>query len=305
MHDALVGEVRNEPDTTGRIDAQVTGETPGEIEDVEVVEEPQLVDAAAQEEVEVWEAEPEATAIAEEELGDLPVVEAQAPEPEPEAPEPEMPDPATLETVEPAADGLQTLHYPVPTIPEEEVEAVPAAEPSPEAATEVDVEGYAEPDDTILLNRPPALEAPVAPAPEEEPYDGDETHPGVGSPAPDDEPPAAPAARASEVAPPSDIDGPGFAFANRAQPAAGDEEMHEKAKRLARLLVSEIKLYNEEQVEEGQRNNDIYERLKEDIDRSRQMYEDRVDERVRSTNDYFYQELVRTLASGDPQALGI
>ena len=170
-------------------------------------------------------------------------------------------------------------------------------------------DGYPEPDETVLLSRPPTLTPPVEPpATTAEPFDGDETHPGVTSTPPAPEPAPVPpprAGRASEVAPPEDIDGPGWAFSNRAEPTSGDDEMHVKAKRLARLLVSEIKLYNEEQVEEGHRNRDIYERLKEDIDRSRQMYEDRVDERVRSTNDYFYQELVRTLASGDPQALGI
>jgi len=75
--------------------------------------------------------------------------------------------------------------------------------------------------------------------------------------------------------------------------------------RLARLLVSEIKLYNEDQVEEGRRNRDVYERLKEDIDRSRQMYEERVEPRVWKSTDYFYQELVRILAAGDSRALGI
>jgi hypothetical protein len=84
-----------------------------------------------------------------------------------------------------------------------------------------------------------------------------------------------------------------------------DETLHEEARRLARLLVSEIKLYNEEQVEEGRKKKDLYERLKEDIDRSRQIYEERVDPRVIQTSDYFYQELVRILAAGDARALGI
>jgi hypothetical protein len=88
-------------------------------------------------------------------------------------------------------------------------------------------------------------------------------------------------------------------------PTYPDEAKHEVARRLARLLVSEIKLYNEEQVEEGRRNRDIYERLREDIDRSRQMYEERVDPQILKTTDYFYQELVRILAAGDARALGI
>ncbi|HXO21303.1 MAG TPA: hypothetical protein VOA87_15425, partial [Thermoanaerobaculia bacterium] len=95
-------------------------------------------------------------------------------------------------------------------------------------------------------------------------------------------------------------------FATTRVPVSPDDEaLHEEARRLARLLVSEIKLYNEEQVEEGRRNRDIYERLKEDIDRSRQMYEERVEQRVLRSTDYFYQELVRILAAGDSKALGI
>ena len=86
---------------------------------------------------------------------------------------------------------------------------------------------------------------------------------------------------------------------------SGEEALHEEARRLARLLVSEIKLYNEEQVEAGRRNCDIYERLREDIDRSRQMYEERVDPRLVKSTDYFYQELVRILGAGDAKTLGI
>ncbi|HEY8148564.1 MAG TPA: hypothetical protein VIK51_06630, partial [Vicinamibacteria bacterium] len=63
-----------------------------------------------------------------------------------------------------------------------------------------------------------------------------------------------------------------------AAPSMSPEETkaHEDAKRFARLVVSEIKLYNEAKVNEGRRHKDIYERLKEDIERGRQMYADRV-----------------------------
>jgi hypothetical protein len=109
-----------------------------------------------------------------------------------------------------------------------------------------------------------------------------------------------------EVRPPSGVQGPGWAFATtRIQATSSEEALHEEARRLARLLVSEIKLYNEEQVEAGRRNRDIYERLREDIDRSRQMYEERVEPRLVKSTDYFYQELVRILAAGDSKALGI
>jgi len=89
-------------------------------------------------------------------------------------------------------------------------------------------------------------------------------------------------------------------------PAMSPEETkaHEDAKRFARLVVSEIKLYNEAKVNEGRRNKDIYERLKEDIERGRQMYADRVAPHVRDSTNYFYDELVRILAGGDQGALG-
>ena len=68
--------------------------------------------------------------------------------------------------------------------------------------------------------------------------------------------------------------------------------------------MSEIKLYNEAKVAEGRKTKDIYERLKEDIERGRQMYNDRVNPQVREATDYFQDELVRILAGGDAGALG-
>ena len=86
----------------------------------------------------------------------------------------------------------------------------------------------------------------------------------------------------------------------------GEDErrLHNDARRFARLLVSEIKLYNEPKVKEGRSRSDIYDRLREDIDRSRQMYDKRVAPPVAARHDYFHQELVNTLAEGDPAKLG-
>ena len=83
-----------------------------------------------------------------------------------------------------------------------------------------------------------------------------------------------------------------------------DQKAHDDARRFARLVVSEIKLYNEAKVNEGRRHKDLYERLKEDIERGRQMYHDRVPAAVRDATDYFHDELVRILAGGDASALG-
>jgi hypothetical protein len=86
--------------------------------------------------------------------------------------------------------------------------------------------------------------------------------------------------------------------------APEDQKAHDDAKRFARLVVSEIKLYNETKVNEGRKNHDLYERLKEDIERGRQMYEGRVAPQVRDTTSYFVDELVRILAGGDASVLG-
>jgi hypothetical protein len=82
------------------------------------------------------------------------------------------------------------------------------------------------------------------------------------------------------------------------------QKAHDDARRFARLVVSEIKLYNEAKVAEGRKTKDIYERLKEDIERGRQMYNDRVAADVRDATDYFQDELVRILGGGDAGALG-
>ena len=87
---------------------------------------------------------------------------------------------------------------------------------------------------------------------------------------------------------------------------SGDEErrLHNDARRFARLLISEIKLYNEQKVAEGRSEHDLYDRLREYIDRSREMYDKRVKPEVANRYDYFHGELVNTLAEGDVSKLG-
>lgn len=83
-----------------------------------------------------------------------------------------------------------------------------------------------------------------------------------------------------------------------------ERRSHNDARRFARLLVSEIKLYNEQKVKEGRESSDLYERLREAIDRSREMYDKRVQPPVASKFDYFHYELVSNLAEGDASRLG-
>ena len=83
-----------------------------------------------------------------------------------------------------------------------------------------------------------------------------------------------------------------------------DADVHRKAQRFARLLVDEIKLYNQVKVAEGRRNKDLYDRLKEDIEKSRATYQKRYGNTVAGGADYFTQEVVRSLAEDDRSIMG-
>ncbi len=83
-----------------------------------------------------------------------------------------------------------------------------------------------------------------------------------------------------------------------------ERRLHNDARRFARLLVSEIKLYNEQKVTDGRASGDLYDRLREAIDRSREMYDKRVQPAVAEKFDYFHYELVNSLAEGEDVKLG-
>lgn len=82
-----------------------------------------------------------------------------------------------------------------------------------------------------------------------------------------------------------------------------DDELRNKARRFAKLLVEEIKLYNQAKVIDGRANRDLYSRLREDIEKSRAAYRKRFGEYITDT-DYFSNELVRVLADNDRALLG-
>lgn len=278
------------------------------------------------EEIETPAPEEEPPVLAEEEVLELPEapeVEAPAVEtpeveaeelaaPEPAPPEAEIESPYTpphgdelLQPVEGetapagAADELDSSAFEETALEE----APELEEPIPwqtETAGSAEIEEVAE--------EPSAEQAWEEPAAEETEEAAEEVADLEGRPEDGDGPPPAPtpSTAGGQVAPPADVEGPGWAFsATREEVSKDQEAAHEEARRLARLLVSEIQLYNQETVEEGRRNRDVYDRLKDDIDRSRQLYEERVDPEVRERTDYFYQELVRQLGAGDAKALGI
>jgi hypothetical protein len=115
----------------------------------------------------------------------------------------------------------------------------------------------------------------------------------AGGPAAEEAPQPQPAAMAATAA------------SSAPAPAASDEdELHKKARRFAKLLVEEIKLYNQPRVEEGRQHKDLYDRLKVDIEKSRSTYDKRYAESAVASANYFTQELIRILADNDVTLMG-
>lgn len=122
--------------------------------------------------------------------------------------------------------------------------------------------------------------------------------------APAFEHPAAPEPAHAEVVTASVANAPVAAAGVGAPMSEEDADTHRKAQRFARLLVDEIKLYNQAKVAEGRKNKDLYDRLKEDIDKSRSTYKKRYGNTVAAATDYFQAELVRSLAEDDISIMG-
>ena len=252
---------------------------------------------------------------------------AEPPAEEPAPVEPPVEEPAPAEPhVEEPAPAEPPVEEPVPVEPHVE-EPVPVEPPAEEPAVEESVieesvveEGVAEVHAEVKVVEPPVSEPeppappaevvvepaePVAPVVESEP-----APPVVEAPAevvPPPPPPIAPpppvtvAVSAPPPAPPAPVAPAVFDVSQLSEAA---QKVHKDAKRFAKLLVSEIELYNKAKVAEGRKNRDLYKRLKSDIDRSRQTFEKRFGKVLNKQFDYLHEELVKTLAANDATALG-
>jgi predicted Zn finger-like uncharacterized protein len=78
-----------------------------------------------------------------------------------------------------------------------------------------------------------------------------------------------------------------------ARVADGLEEQRAKAERLARIIVSDIVLYNEQKFAAALRQGNVVEALDADLSEGRHLFQDRIDARVRGERDFLADELVR------------
>jgi len=210
-------------------------------------------------------------------------------------------EPAPAEAIAPAEAEREEQPSYTPAVEYDEI--TPVVEESAPAAEVTEFEATQEPQFEATLE--PQYVAPeVEYQPEPQPYVAEiEAAPAEVE---------APVEVAAELAPTVEIPAPATPRRRYGQDVelpvevASDEErrLHNDARRFARLLVSEIKLYNEQKVVEGRSQGDLYQRLREYIDRSREMYDKRVRPEVAQRYDYFHNELVNTLAEGDEAKLG-
>ncbi|MDH4163559.1 MAG: response regulator [Nitrospirota bacterium] len=70
---------------------------------------------------------------------------------------------------------------------------------------------------------------------------------------------------------------------------SADPEEIEKARRFARIIVSDIALYSQDAVIEGIRDGTFYDLLKDDVAEGRALYDSRVPEAIRATKDYLQE----------------
>ena len=80
--------------------------------------------------------------------------------------------------------------------------------------------------------------------------------------------------------------------------ATDQQDPHERARKLARLIVGDIALYHTEKIAEGIRNDTLFEILEPELDEGRRYYQKNVDPEVAAQADYFNEAVVDILVKG-------
>ena len=187
--------------------------------------------------------------------------------------------------------------------------AAPAARPQPEDIEEEEAEEAAIEDEiaegsplvagtpVAETPLPPAIEAQVAAetlhAPAAAPEHAAHEAPHVAHETPHVEHEAAPAAQSQA---PAEFDVTAL--------SAEAQEMHRRAKRVAKVAMQDIKMLRPKDVRAARENRDICIRLRDDLDKARKEYDRRFKALQDQPVDYFYDWMVAILADGDPEALG-
>src|SRR5262249_6711517 len=125
-------------------------------------------------------------------------------------------------------------------------------------------------DMTMVAPQAAILEPPVAPSPPSPP-------PPPPQPEPQPEPP-----------PP----------VKEEKPPEVDEALVNEAKRIARLIISEIKLYNQDKIARAKNKREVLELLKNDLIKGKQHYNSRIASKLPMGPDYFMDTVKEILLAG-------
>ena len=240
-----------------------------------------------------------------------------SPAPSPKAPAsrftpPASPAPPPLEEPEPFERGFGEKSEPEPATAEqsgievdrpfENVSNLPPADPEFERASAPARFG----------SPPPFGESPASPSKAREPLPGIDTSLAMSEPAVAAEerpaqvakpapakPTAAPRAAAPSVAPET---APGSPASGGTPIPAGlsteDRAKHEKARRLARVLASDIAIYNRDKKDRGIKEGNLVAMLGYEIKKSWEVYKERVGSEFANSTPYFRDALNEMLAEG-------
>ena len=85
---------------------------------------------------------------------------------------------------------------------------------------------------------------------------------------------------------------------------ADKSEWHQKARRFASVRVAELRLYHAAKVREGREARNLYNLFRETIEHERATFRTQFMEKSPSMVDYLHEELIRTLAQGEPERMG-
>lgn len=84
----------------------------------------------------------------------------------------------------------------------------------------------------------------------------------------------------------------------------GEQALHLRAQRFARVRAAEMRLYKTKAVETGRAHRRVYSELKEEIDSARETFHRQFVSATPTMADYLHLELLRTLADDDVAVLG-
>lgn len=85
---------------------------------------------------------------------------------------------------------------------------------------------------------------------------------------------------------------------------SGEQELHKRANRVAKVSMQDIKMLKPEEVRQGREKRDICTRLRPELDKARKEYDRRFQKILDHPVDYFHHWLVEVLGDGDAETLG-